>query len=71
MSDPRPLSVKGYGISYGFGFQEEAGWSAFEVSPQVLKRGDNKLEIVVQPPGAGDPAKPVELLEIRLSIGYS
>ena len=71
LSDRRPLSVKGYGTSYGFGFQEEAGWSTFDVSPGALKRGDNRLEIVVQPPGAGNPARPAELLEIRLSIGYA
>ena len=71
LSEPRPLSVKGYAASYGLGFQEEAGWSAFEVSPSAVKRGDNRLEIVIQPADSGDPARPAELLEIRLSIGYS
>ena len=68
LSDPKPSSPKGYispeanrqhtEAGYGLGFQEEAGWLRFEVSPGTLRKGTNTLELTVDPPPqGGNPAR--------------
>ncbi len=82
LSDPKPSSPKGYispeanrqhtEAGYGLGFREEAGWLRFQVNPGTLRKGTNTLELTVDPPPqGGNPAAPVELLQVRVSIAYT
>ncbi len=78
ISNPQPSSPKGYispetsrqytEAGYGLGFQKEAGWLSFKVDPLTLRKGNNALELTVDPRRGGEPSVPVELLQVRVSL---
>ena len=49
--------------------ETQQGW--IELETQALRKGVNTFGVTVQPPREGDPAKPVVLQQVRVSIRYS
>ncbi len=70
LSEPVEAKVKRYG-GYGVGWIADAGWVEFKIDPRNLKKGKNTLRVTVEPPPRGDPAEPVQIVDVRIRLGYS
>ena len=70
LSEPAKAKVKRYG-GYGVGWIDDAGWVEFRIDPRNLKKGKNTLRVTVEPSPRGDPTEPVQIVDVRIRIGYS